>query len=141
MERFGAAAHSDFGALTLLMQDSLGGLQVQNKQGRWIEAPPIEGTFVCNIGDLLERWTNKRLVSTKHRVINRSQKSRFSIPVFYDPTSQAVIDPCDLGIAIEDALFEPITAGDYIQSKNKRNFVHYENADNTRGKANGETTP
>ena len=90
-----AAEHSDFGVLTILQQDNLGGLQVRNQSGDWIEAMPIENTFVCNIGDLLERWTNGRLVSTPHRVLNRSGKSRFSIPIFCDPASDAVIDPRD----------------------------------------------
>lgn len=124
-ERFGAATHSDFGVLTVLLQDMQGGLQVQNLSGDWIEAPPIQGTFVCNIGDLLERWTNNRLVSTKHRVLNRSGNSRYSIPVFCDPASDAVIDPRDFGISDGDALFDPITAGDYIMSKNMRNFSQY----------------
>ena len=125
-QRFGAAAHSDFGALTILLQDSLGGLQVQNLNGDWIEAPPIPGTFVCNIGDLLERWTNKRLVSTKHRVINRSKQARFSIPIFYDPSSDAIIDPREMGTSDEAALFPSITAGDHIAGRNRRNFSHYE---------------
>ena len=56
--RFGAAAHSDFGVLTLLAQDDIGGLQVLNKSENWMKAPPIDDSFVCNIGDLLERWTN-----------------------------------------------------------------------------------
>jgi isopenicillin N synthase-like dioxygenase len=124
-ERFGAATHSDFGVLTVLLQDMQGGLQVQNLSGDWIEAPPIQGTFVCNIGDLLERWTNNRLVSTKHRVLNRSGNSRYSIPIFCDPASDAVIDPRDLGVSDKEALFDPITAGDYIMSKNKRNFSQY----------------
>jgi isopenicillin N synthase-like dioxygenase len=124
-ERFGAATHSDFGVLTVLLQDMQGGLQVQNLTGDWIEAPPIQGTFVCNIGDLLERWTNNRLVSTKHRVLNRSGNSRYSIPIFCDPASDAVVDPRDLGVSDCDALFEPITAGGYILSKNKRNFSQY----------------
>ena len=54
---FGAAAHTDFGALTILAQDDNGGLQVRNQDGDWIEAPPIENTYVCNIGDLLQKWT------------------------------------------------------------------------------------
>lgn len=125
-ERFGAATHSDFGVLTILLQDKTGGLQVQNLQGDWIEAPPVDGTFVCNIGDLLERWTNNRLVSTKHRVINRSSGNRYSIPIFCDPASNAIIDPSDFGALKGDSLFKPVTAGEYIASKNKRNFSHYE---------------
>jgi hypothetical protein len=76
--RFGVAPHTDFGVLTVLMQDSSGGLQVRAKSGDWIEAPPIPGTLVCNIGDLLARWSNKRFASIVHRVINRTSHARYS---------------------------------------------------------------
>ena len=122
-ERFGAAAHSDFGVLTILMQDDLGGLQIKSADGDWIEAPPIPDTFVCNIGDLLEMWTNNRLTSTLHRVINKSPKSRFSIPVFCDPSSLTVINPQDFDpSASADNI---TTAGEYISGKNRKNFTHY----------------
>lgn len=125
VERFGAAPHSDFGVLTILMQDNLGGLQVLNKRGDWIEAPPLAESFVCNIGDLLERWTDGQLVSTKHRVINRASTARFSIPIFCDPASEAVIDPRDFVKDASHKVFPPVEAGLYIQSRNKRNFSHY----------------
>ena len=125
-QRFGAAEHSDFGVLTILQQDDLGGLQVRNRSGDWIEALPIENTFVCNIGDLLERWTNGRLVSTPHRVLNRSGRSRFSIPIFCDPASDAVIDPRDFDPAADIDTLPPIAAGAYIAGKNRRNFSHYD---------------
>ncbi|MEL0223871.1 MAG: 2OG-Fe(II) oxygenase family protein, partial [Gammaproteobacteria bacterium] len=63
---YSAAPHTDFGVLTILLQDSLGGLQVRHQNGEWIDVPPIEGSFICNIGDLLERWTNGKLKSTIH---------------------------------------------------------------------------
>ena len=122
--RFGAAEHTDFGVLTILSQDHLGGLQVQNRSGEWIEAPPLENSFVCNIGDLLERWTNGQLVSTLHRVINRSSQTRFSIPVFHDPDSDAVVDSAAFAQTGKGE-FQPIEAGEYIASKNKKNFLHY----------------
>lgn len=122
-ERFGAAAHTDFGVLTILLQDMQGGLQVQNQSGDWIEAPPIKNSFVCNIGDLLERWTNGDLVSTKHRVINRNKTARYSIPVFCDPASQTLIDPADFGL--DDGRFEKITAGEHIANRNRKNFTQY----------------
>ena len=127
-QRFGAAEHSDFGVLTILRQDDLGGLQVRNRSDEWIEAMPIDNTFVCNIGDLLERWTNGRLVSTPHRVLNRSGKSRFSIPIFCDPSSDAVVDPRDFDPNADINILPPIAAGAYIASKNRRNFSHYDAA-------------
>lgn len=123
VERFGAAAHSDFGVLTILKQDDIGGLQIQSVDGNWIEAPPIADSFVCNIGDLLQMWTNNRLTSTIHRVINASSQSRFSIPIFCDPASLTVIDPKDFDPSSADGFVT--TAGEYISGKNRKNFTHY----------------
>lgn len=125
VERFGVAPHTDFGVLTFLLQDNNGGLQVRIKSGEWIEAPPIPGTLVCNIGDLLQRWSNNRFESTVHRVINRSGNKRYSIPIFYDPNTDAIIDPCDLGVAKVDSKYEPITAGEYIVGRNKKSFSQF----------------
>ena len=122
-ERFGAAPHSDFGVLTVLLQDMQGGLQVLSQSGDWIEAPPIEGSFVCNIGDLLERWTNGEFVSTKHRVINRNKNARYSIPVFCDPSSKTIIDPADFSNGFKR--YKKITAGEHIANRNRRNFAQY----------------
>lgn len=124
-ERFGVAPHTDFGVLTFLLQDQSGGLQVRVKSGDWIEAPPIPGTLVCNIGDLLERWSNDRFTSTLHRVINRSGRARHSIPVFFDPNSEAVVDPCDLGVSEADRRYDPISAGDYIMGRNRKSFSQF----------------
>jgi len=124
-ERFGVAPHTDFGVLTLLLQDDSGGLQVQSKSGGWIEAPPIPRTLVCNIGDLLARWSNNRFASTVHRVVNRTSNARYSIPVFFDPYTDTVVDPVDLGVAPENSLFPPITVGEHIQGRNKASFAQY----------------
>ena len=122
---YSAAPHTDFGVLTILLQDSLGGLQARLQNGEWIDVPPIEGSFICNIGDLLERWTNGKLKSTIHRVLNTSGKDRLSIPVFFDPNSDAWIDPRDFETLKNESILPPVKAGEYISGKNHRNFLHY----------------
>lgn len=124
-ERFGSAPHTDFGVLTLLLQDSNGGLQVRNRQGEWVAAQPIDDTLVCNIGDLLNRWSNGHLSSNLHRVINRSGNERHSIAIFFDPDPDAVVDPGDLGFPEGREAYPPVTASEYIHGKNRKNFTHY----------------
>lgn len=124
-QRFGSAPHTDFGVLTLLLQDANGGLQVKNRQGEWVAALPVEGTLVCNIGDLMNRWSNEFLSSNLHRVINQSGKERHSLVVFFDPDAEAIIDPVDLGFTEGQERYPAISAADYIQGKNRKNFTHY----------------
>src|SRR5262249_13194165 len=89
---WGVGEHTDYGLLTLLAQDHLGGLQVRTPQG-WIAAPPIEGALVCNLGDMLDRLTGGLYRSTPHRVRNASGKGRLSFPFFFDPAFDAEIVP------------------------------------------------
>ena len=93
---WGVGEHTDYGLLTLLAQDRHGGLQVKTPDG-WIEAPPIEGALVCNIGDMLERLTGGRFRSTPHRVLNRSGQDRLSFPLFFDPDFTAPMRPLPVG--------------------------------------------
>jgi isopenicillin N synthase-like dioxygenase len=83
-DAWGVGEHTDYGLLTLLAQDDVGGLEVKSRSG-WVAAPPIPGALVCNIGDMLERLTGGRFVSTPHRVVNRAARERLSFPFFYDP--------------------------------------------------------
>lgn len=90
--QWGVGEHTDYGLLTLLKQDLVGGLQV--KWGDvWIEAPPLPNTFVCNIGDMLDRMTGGRYRSTPHRVLNTSGQDRYSYPFFFDPAFDARVQP------------------------------------------------
>lgn len=82
---WGVGEHTDYGLLTLLYQDAIGGLQVKSPEG-WIAAPPVPGTFICNIGDMLDRMTGGLYKSTPHRVSrNVSGRDRLSFPLFFDP--------------------------------------------------------
>ena len=88
---WGVGEHSDYGLLTILRQDANAGLQVRSRDG-WVDAPPIEGSFVVNLGDMLERISGGRYVSTPHRVRNAGAVGRLSFPFFFDPSWDAVID-------------------------------------------------
>ncbi len=107
--------HTDADCITFLAQDSNGGLEVQTRDGgNWIAVPPTPYSFVCNIGDLMARWTNDHFTSTLHRVINRSGRERFSIATFNNPDPEAVIDPRDMDDSLGESCYPPITAGDYM---------------------------
>jgi isopenicillin N synthase-like dioxygenase len=87
-----ARPHADSGIITLLYQDDTGGLEVMNKAGTWIAAPPVPGTYIINIGNTLQFWTGRRLKSTNHQVRNRgSGAARFSMPFFMTPDYDTVI--------------------------------------------------
>lgn len=91
-DQFGVGPHTDFGVLTVLCQDEVGGLQVQNIRGEWVTAPPVPGSLVVNVGDLLARWTNNQYRSTPHRVVNTSGRERLSLVLAYDPNPETEID-------------------------------------------------
>ena len=90
--QWGVGEHTDYGLLTILLQDAVGGLQVKSR-GEWIDAPPIPDTLICNIGDMLDRMTGGLYRSTPHRVRNISGKSRLSFPLFFDPGFNRKIEP------------------------------------------------
>ncbi len=123
-DQFGVGPHTDFGVLTVLAQDDVGGLQVQDAGGDWVTAPPIPGTLVVNVGDLLARWTNDAYRSTPHRVVNSSGRERLSLVLAYDPEPETLIDPKALfGGQIETA-YEPMTCGDYLIWRFAKSFAY-----------------
>jgi isopenicillin N synthase-like dioxygenase len=114
----GAAPHTDYGNLTLLAQDDAGGLELQMRDGTWIDVAPEPGAFVCNIGDCLMRWSNDVYVSNRHRVVNRSGRARFSVAFFGDPAADALV-AClpSCTDAAHPPTYEPIDYGTYLQRR------------------------
>lgn len=109
----GARPHTDKGLITLLLNDANGGLHVQSADGDWIDAPPREGALIVNVGDLLTRWTNGRLRSAVHRVVNASGNERYSIPQFHHLDYHAEVDPADIPGGGE-TVYPRITAGEFV---------------------------
>ena len=116
--RTGAGAHTDYGNLTLLATDDVGGLEVRARSGEWIEAPVVPGAFIVNIGDCLMRWTNDIYISTPHRVVNRSARERYSIAFFYDPNPNAIVETIPSCVRLgERVRYPPILAADYLKQR------------------------
>ena len=134
-EQWGVGEHTDYDVLTILKQDDAGGLEVRSAS-RWIDAPPVPNSFVCNIGDMLDRMTRGYYRSNPHRVRNTSGRSRLSFPFFFDPNFEATIEP----IGLKEAPIAPDnrdqrwdhasvhevqgTYGDYVLSKVSKVFPH-----------------
>ena len=113
----GAGTHTDYGNLTLLATDGTAGLEVQGRDGRWIDAPHIDGAFVCNIGDCLTRWTNDVYVSTPHRV-RPPARERLSIAFFLDPNPDAVVAALPSCVGPDrPARYPPTTGAAYLAER------------------------
>jgi len=114
----GAGEHTDYGSITILLTDDVGGLEVRRRDGAWIKAPPIPGAFVCNIGDCLMRWSNDTYVSTPHRVTSPLGRDRYSIAFFLDPNPDALVE-CLPGCNAPGTApkYAPILAADYLTQR------------------------
>ena len=123
-DRFGVAPHTDFGMLTVLAQDDIGGLEIQRLCGGWVAMPPLAGTLVVNIGDLLERWSNGRFRSTVHRVVNTSGRERLSLVLAYDPNFETLVDPGAFCPGNEIPHDEPILCGEYLLWRFEKAFAY-----------------
>jgi isopenicillin N synthase-like dioxygenase len=131
-ERWSVGEHTDYGLLTILHQDDLGGLEVAVGSGerrRWVEVAPVPGGLVCNLGDMLEKATGGVYRSTPHRVRNRADRPRLSMPCFVDPGWEVRVEPVPIrgagaapaGVverwdAADPALFSG-TYGEYLVAK------------------------
>ncbi|MEO1428939.1 MAG: 2-oxoglutarate and iron-dependent oxygenase domain-containing protein [Cyanobacteria bacterium J06633_8] len=116
-----AGEHSDYGSITLLFQDDVGGLEVQTATGKWIAAPTIADTILVNTGDLMQRWTNNVFCSTKHRVTipddDKVQFSRYSIAFFCHPNEDTEISCLESCKTDKSPIYPPITAGEYLLNR------------------------
>jgi len=115
-----AGEHTDYGSLTILLQDKISGLQVKNKDGTWIDAQNVPNSFIINLGDLMQRWTNDRWVSTPHRVINSSPQRRQSIAFFHNINADQMVE-CIPTCRDKNgqAKYPPITAWEHLIEKHK----------------------
>lgn len=120
--RFGVGPHTDFGVLTILCQDDVGGLQIETPTGDWIDAPPIEGTLIVNVGDLLARWTNGAFRSAPHRVVSPTRVDRLSLVLAFDPNPETLID--GRNVSAGGTPVEPITCGDYLALRFEQAFAY-----------------
>jgi len=141
----GIGAHRDFGALTILMQDEVGGLQVLNEpSGDWMDIEPIPNAYVVNLGNLMMRWTNHKYNSNLHRVINKSGKDRYSIPFFFTGNArytltcvpgcedQEVVENGEVVEGKKASRYAPISVGDYVTEQFSSS---YKRAEDHKGKS------
>ncbi|KAJ6621916.1 UPF0676 protein [Pseudolycoriella hygida] len=120
-------AHSDYGVVTILFQDNVGGLQVRNVDSKWVPATPIPGSILINTGDLLEFWSNGYYPATKHRVLIpeaelRKKTTRQSIVYFHHPDDSAMVTPLTTKNPTAENAYEEINAGEY--AKNRLNSTY-----------------
>lgn len=121
-DQFGIAPHTDYGFFTLLAQHEVTGLEVRYKD-EWVKVPIIPGSFVLNSGDMLRRISNNKFKSTPHRVVNSSEKKRYSIPFFYDPDMHANISVLKNCVDSDEKIFySSIMYGDYLMERIQGNY-------------------
>ena len=124
-DAFGSAPHTDYGFITILCQDTSGGLEVRRRDGTWLAAPPIPGTWVVNVADMLSRWTNGRWQSTPHRVKNLSGGDRYSCPYFFDMSMDSTVEvlPTCQGPG-RPAKWPAVRYGDYLLERLDKNYAY-----------------
>ncbi|KAG5526523.1 hypothetical protein RHGRI_032710 [Rhododendron griersonianum] len=120
----GVTRHKDAGALTILAQDDVGGLQVKRKtDGKWIRVKPTPQAYIVNVGDIIQVWSNDRYESVEHRVMVNSEKERFSIPFFFNPDHNVMVEPLEELITEQDPVkYQAYNWGKFFATKKRSNF-------------------
>ena len=117
-DQYGLAPHTDYGGLTLLAQEKIGGLQIRMPNGTWVDVPPKPDMFILNIGDMMRLISNECLIATPHRVMNLSGVKRYSVPLFFDPDLRAKIPVRSPNAQIGDIVY-----GEHLFERVKNNYT------------------
>ncbi|WP_298836240.1 2-oxoglutarate and iron-dependent oxygenase domain-containing protein [uncultured Roseobacter sp.] len=112
---FGIATHTDYGCLTLLATDGSPGLEVRRRGGGWIPVSAPPGEFIINFGEMMEVWTDGRVVATPHRVVG-GENERISVPLFFNPSFETNVAP--------PGASEAVLAGDHLMARFNETYVH-----------------
>ena len=119
----GIGSHIDYGFLTILLQDNISGLEIKNSDDEWFSAPIIPGTFLINIGHMIQRWTNDYYRATIHRVVSPKDEARCSIPFFFEPNFDTVVEPLEKFCSKDNpARYKPIHFGNYLERTFKTSY-------------------
>jgi isopenicillin N synthase-like dioxygenase len=126
--QLGAGVHTDYGNVTLLATDSVGGLIVRDRSGNWLDAPVVPDAFICNIGDCLMRWTNDIYVSTPHKVATPPGKDRYSVAFFLDPDPDALVSCLSTCVdAARPAKYPAVTGAEFLKSRLEPTYATAQN--------------
>ncbi|XP_065857213.1 jasmonate-induced oxygenase 2-like [Euphorbia lathyris] len=120
----GVGRHKDAGALTILAQDDVGGLQVKRKSdGVWVLVNPIPNSYIINVGDIIQVWSNERYESVEHRVKVNGEKERFSVPFFFNPSHYTMVQPLEeMTDEHNPAKYKPYNWGNFLATRKLSNF-------------------
>ncbi|XP_039141018.1 probable 2-oxoglutarate-dependent dioxygenase At5g05600 [Dioscorea cayenensis subsp. rotundata] len=120
----GVGRHKDGGALTVLFQDEVGGLDVKRKtDGEWVRVKPIHNSFIVNVGDIIQVWSNDKYESVEHRVSVNSEKDRLSIPFFFNPAACTNVKPLEELVSEDNPpKYQEYNWGDFFKSRRDSNF-------------------
>ncbi|XAR59486.1 Flavanone 3-dioxygenase [Bertholletia excelsa] len=121
----GVGRHKDGGALTILAQDEVGGLEVKRKADEeWIRVRPTPDAYIVNVGDIIQVWSNDKYESVEHRVIVNSEKERFSLPFFFDPDHTVMVEPLkELKSKQSPAKYRAYNWGKFSANRRRSNFM------------------